>query len=125
MAYSRSALILRLRHLLIFSKSLNSASIRIKMASCEDAPCNELEKPIVATCKKHQILTMPYNTRLDTAVVAEWHKALFPNSSRELPKGPEFKSHSSHVYMVPRNLCHGRNAKPKTWSGLSELVGVK
>ena len=26
------------------------------------------------------------------------------NSSRESPEGPEFESHSRHVYMVPHNL---------------------
>ena len=30
---------------------------------------------------------------MDPAVVAEWLKALLPNSSRESPEGPEFKSH--------------------------------
>ena len=33
-------------------------------------------------------------------MVAEWLKALFPNSSREPPEGPEFKSLSGQVYAI-------------------------
>ena len=37
---------------------------------------------------------------LFSAVVAEWLKALFPNSSRESPKGPELKSPSALLYAI-------------------------
>jgi len=46
MAYSLSALILRLRHLLMFSNNLSSASILMRMASWDNDPWRALEKPI-------------------------------------------------------------------------------
>ena len=67
MAYSLSALILRLRHLLMFSSSLSSASILMRMASCEDDPCNELENPILVyteTLRNYQDELLLVNKKL-------------------------------------------------------------
>ena len=42
----------------------------------------------------------PKVIELNPPVVAEWFMALFPNSSRELPEGHEFKSPSELLYAL-------------------------